>query len=136
MQINISDEGLKYLSRQAEDELSSIIAMHAKSIIEEASKLEVSERGNVGEPEITRVHIRDAITTFRRIPQKPKKSIRLIGLKIAGNISTLVAGILGPEIFYPSDPSKLNLGWYIGFSLILAVAIITITLDIIFGSNA
>lgn len=130
MEIEITEDELRYLSEQAEQELESIVTQYTKDIISEAHRLEAGERNNDEMPDVSRIHVRDASISLKRYQNKSSKSKWYIPIKIAAAVSGMLVGILIPE-----DPSTLTILSYIFIFLLFAFALVTVTLDVIWSNK-
>ena len=131
MDINISEDEIKHLSQQAKKELVEVTKGHVKQLLEEAFRLEAANREHTGQPEVTRVNIKDAAILMRRYLTKTNKSWKFTIVQIFSSLTTLFAGILVPD----SSSKITGIGDVLLFIIVLSLAIVFTTIQIIIGRN-
>lgn len=129
MDIAIADKDLKYLSGPARVALEKAARAYMKDLISEAGRLESNERDHLGPPEITQTNIQDAVLLFRKYPSRRKPSWGFTSLQIVAVVTALLTGAIAPD-----SPTKMqDFGAVVLFIIILAVALVTSTIQIIVG---
>ncbi len=129
MDIDIPQENIKYLSQQAKVELTTTAKEYVSNLLAEASRLEAANREHNGQPEITRVNIKDADLLLRKYPHKSNKSWGFTIIQVIASITTLLTGVLVPD-----TPEKLqNYAGLTFFVIVLSCALIFATIQIILG---
>ena len=124
LQIQISDDDIKYLNEPAEAELASCVEKYISELLQEASRLEAAGKTTTGDPEITSSMIKDAALLTKRGYRKAKKNAWHIALQIIAAASTLITGLL-------FDFEKLKQPIMLAvFILLFSIALITTTLVI------
>lgn len=122
--INISDNDVDGFNEQAKTEFKDSILDFSNDLIAESNRLESSINTSSTGPEITSSIVRDAKVLLRHKISKPKRSYRIIALKICASISSLIVGIM-------YDKEKLQDGVYlIIYIIVIALAILLTTLII------
>jgi len=128
LQIEIPDEDARYLSQQAQEELVASTKKYSQELLNEANRLEAANRENGGDPEITRVMIRDAALHVQRYPPRSKRSWGFTVIQIASAITALLTGGL-----FDVDKMQQDIGRLIIFLILLSLTIIFATTEIILG---
>lgn len=104
IQIDISDDILKYFNDPAKQELREILGEHANNVIREASRLEANIRTTQGNPEITSSHVKDASTVISRRYINPRKRWWFYVVKTLAIIGALITGFLFDKLSEPWGP--------------------------------
>lgn len=117
VEINISDEGTKYLNTPARDQLRVAVESYSGDLLKEASRLEATAKTTAGNPEITSSMVRDADLLLRRAYRRPKKK-SLVIVQIVAAVTGFLTGLL-------TDLALKDPGWMIAFVVVLSVALTT-----------
>ena len=127
MEINIPEDKVSYLSKQAQVEFSDSLKSYASDLIDEASRLETASRVSGGDPEITRTMIKDATLYLKKYTHNNKsQSWWFTFLQVVSAISTLFTGGLFNIDKFKSDSINLLI-----FLSVLAITIVSNTAVII-----
>lgn len=125
LQIELSDEDIKYLNPPAKSELIGDIQKYIDELLKEASRLEAAGKTTVGNPEITSSMVKDAALLLKRGYKRANKGKWQVILQIGASISTLVTGILF-DFEKLKEPLML-----VAFMLVFSIALTTSILVII-----
>lgn len=123
IEIDISDNKVSPFSNQAIDELRGQISNLTNKLVDEALRIEASERLKGGSQEITSSVVQMAADLFLIRYNKVKKRNKKVLIEIASHIFTLLTSILFAIAF---DDLQNN-------CLILVIAIISLGLAITFS---
>jgi hypothetical protein len=124
LQIQISDDDIKYLNQPAQVELSSSVDKYVSELLQEASRLEAAGKTTTGDPEITSSMVKDATLLTKRGYRKPQKNAWHITLQVVASFSTLLTGLLF-DFEKLKEPLMLAI-----FILVFSITLVTTTLVI------
>jgi len=122
IEIQVEDADLEGLSDPAKDSLKSEGEQYIKKVIQEANRLESSQKSGSGPVEITKAMIDKAAFIQKHSIGNSRTPLLIKLLRIASAVLSLIVGIM-------FDATKLQNDTYlIVFGIIFALAILTTTL--------
>ena len=122
IEIQVEDADLEGLSDPAKDSLKSEGEQYIKKVIQEANRLESSQKSGSGPVEITKAMIDKAAFIQKHSIGNSRTPLLIKFLRIASAVLSLIVGII-------FDATKLQNDTYlIVFGIIFALAILTTTL--------
>jgi VIT1/CCC1 family predicted Fe2+/Mn2+ transporter len=122
IEIQIEDADLEGLSDPAKDSLKSEGEQYIKKVIQEANRLESSQKSGSGPVEITKAMIDKAAFIQKHAIGNSRTPILIKLLRVASAVLSLIVGIL-------YDATKLQNETYVAVLVtIIALAILTTTL--------
>ncbi|MEW5870756.1 MAG: hypothetical protein AB1894_15895 [Chloroflexota bacterium] len=92
IQIDVSDDDIKYFNDRAKQELKNVSTDYAQEVIREANRLEANIKTTQGNPEITSSHVKDASTVISRRFINPRKHWWFYAIKTLAIIGALITG--------------------------------------------
>ena len=123
LDIRIPKDNLTGFSEQAQERLSAATTKYATDLIEEANRIETGRNSTSGPPEVTRGMVNDADVLLRGGLSTPKKSRISRILRVIAAVLSLGVGVM-------YDGTRLqDSGYMLLFILLLAVAIIAVTMS-------
>ena len=119
--IEISAEELEGFTAQAATDLENAVRKYKLDLLREISRIEASQKGGDGGPEVTSSMVHDAELVYSRGPRYRRKKGWLTFLKVIAVVSIFVAGTM-------ADSDFLNTYTHIVLFLVVAgVAILSST---------
>ena len=89
---------LESFSDVARQEFEGKLVEYGERLLQEAQRLEATNRGSAGEPEITAQMVRDADYFLKRGYVRPRPAKWVVGLEILSYGAAVVAGIGGSTL--------------------------------------
>lgn len=97
IRIQISDTKLTSFTSESKQELGSVLYGIADAIVDEAARIERSERGDGKSGEIVRNDVTKAASLFSRYIERRKSTRVFIACEMGSTISAILAGIMLPQ---------------------------------------
>jgi hypothetical protein len=110
MEIPVNEKLIAHLNAQAAGELARALTSYANDLLQEAGRLEASQRSSSGSPEITSSMLTDANVLLRRGYRRRRRGWDSFAADVLSYFSTLFAGVSltsltsdwGPYVFVGS----------------------------------
>jgi hypothetical protein len=102
MDVEIADDLLPYLNEAARGEFRTRVGVFAGDLIEEAGRLEATQRDTPGDPEITSTVVRDANLLLRKGYVRRRRSSVDLVLQLVSYVAAIGAG---------AGATALDKGW-------------------------
>ena len=128
----IADDKVRNFTDSAKNRLQEQSQKYTVDIISEAERIEELIRENGASTEITDNIIFQAV---RRNKTGKKKSIKIILIRIAAELSLFVSGLMFiPEMFITSE-NTFNLGYFVVFAIVTLIALVATIVTYFIGGE-
>ena len=126
IEIEIPDSDLLGFTEHAQERLREEALDYATDLVEEANRVEAGQNPTDGPPEITTSMVNDAEVLMRRGYDESGNATRVKILRVSASVLSLISGVM-------YNPSSLqNSGYMLLFILVVASAIILVTLSVLY----
>ena len=129
IEIDISDDKLQNLSPTAKTEISKVSKAYIEEVLDEASRIEESQRTSAGSAEVTAAIINDAVVFAKHYGIRKRKPKKQIFMQILAFIASILTGGL-----FNTDKFK-DIGYVVLFLVVFLVAVVAAVYLILNDNN-